>query len=116
MNNSVFEIKHNNENGYKPEEGSHLHNVLQNSTYENVKVNINKEIEGSEESGQIENDGIKVKEEIEIKEEPIDFTAGNYQCSQFEQEFPQNNTLIKNQIIYTGKKSYQCSYCEKSFS
>ncbi|CAL4157763.1 unnamed protein product, partial [Meganyctiphanes norvegica] len=115
-NSKIAEIKQKNENGNKPEEDSHLHKVLQNSPYGHFEVNINEEVEGSEKPEQIEDDEIKVKEELEIKEEPIDFTAGNYQCSQYEQEFPQNNTLIKNQIIYTGDKSYQSSHCDKSFS
>ncbi|CAL4068331.1 unnamed protein product, partial [Meganyctiphanes norvegica] len=74
------------------------------------------EIEGSDEPGQIEDDEIKVKEELEIKEEPIDFTAGNNHCSQYDQKFPQINTHMKNQIVYTGNKPYQCNQCDKAFS
>ncbi|CAL4059735.1 unnamed protein product, partial [Meganyctiphanes norvegica] len=93
----------NNENGIKPEGGSHFHKVLQNTTYGNFVVNVNEDIEGSEEPGQIEDDEIQFKEELEIKEEPIDFTSGNDQCSQYDQDFPHTNTPLKNQIIYTEK-------------
>ncbi|CAL4093912.1 unnamed protein product, partial [Meganyctiphanes norvegica] len=113
---NVLEIKHNKENGNKPESGSHFHKVLQNTTYGQFVVNVNEDIEGSEEPGQIEDDGIQFKEELEIKEEPIDFTAGNYQCSQYDQDFPHNNTPLKYQIIYTGNKPCQISHCDKSLS
>ncbi|CAL4088420.1 unnamed protein product, partial [Meganyctiphanes norvegica] len=116
---NIVEIKHNHENGTKPESDSHLHKVLQNSTYGHFEVNFNEVIEGDDEPGQIEDDKIKVKEELRIKEESIDFTAGNDQYSQYNQECPQNNsynTPMKNPIIYTGKKTYQCSHCDKSFS
>ncbi|CAL4066903.1 unnamed protein product, partial [Meganyctiphanes norvegica] len=53
--------------------------------------------------------------ELQIKE-PIYFTEGNCQCSQYEQEFSQKKTLIKNKKIYTGNKPYQCSHCDKPFS
>ncbi|CAL4130335.1 unnamed protein product [Meganyctiphanes norvegica] len=119
MNNSnIVEIKCN-ENGNKPEGGSHLHKVLQNSTYGSFEVKINEDIEGSEELGQIEDDEINVKEELEIKEEPINFTAGIYQCSQYEQEYPQNShkcSLIHHQTTHTGEKPHQCRQCDKAFS
>ncbi|CAL4060321.1 unnamed protein product, partial [Meganyctiphanes norvegica] len=90
--------------------------MKENSTYGNFEENVNEEVEGSEELGQIEDDEIQIKEELEIKEEPIDFTAGNDQCSQYDQDFPKNNIPIKHQIIYTGNKPYQSSHCDKTFS
>ncbi|CAL4068005.1 unnamed protein product, partial [Meganyctiphanes norvegica] len=113
---NICEIEHHNENGTKPEEGSHIHSVLQNSTYEHFEVNDNKENEGSEEPMQIEDVEMKVREELEIQEELIDFTAGNDKCSQYDQGLPHNNTSIKTQIIYTGYKPYQYSHCDNSVS
>ncbi|CAL4112546.1 unnamed protein product [Meganyctiphanes norvegica] len=60
---NIVDIKHNNENVTYPEEG-YLHRVLPNSTYAKIEVNVNEESDGSEEQ-------IKDKEEIEIKDEPM---------------------------------------------
>ncbi|CAL4085891.1 unnamed protein product, partial [Meganyctiphanes norvegica] len=64
-----------------------------------------------------------VKEEIEVKEEPIDTKSveincvkrklthteeKSYQCTICDKKFSQNCHLIKHEMVHTGKKPYQC--------
>ncbi|CAL4066568.1 unnamed protein product, partial [Meganyctiphanes norvegica] len=106
--NKVVEMKHN-ENGAKPEDGSYLHDVFQNSTYGKYEIKVKTEIEGNNEPIQIQDDKIKCKIELEIKEGSIASTEENYQCMQVDEAFPHNNTMAKHKRTNTGKNSYHCN-------
>ncbi|CAL4147118.1 unnamed protein product, partial [Meganyctiphanes norvegica] len=114
--NKLVELKHNNENGTKPENITYHREVFHNSTDGQFGVKVTKEMDGDEEPMQIQDVEMKCKEELEIKEEPIAFTEGNYHCSQGDKTFKYNSPPIKHQSAYTGKKPYQCSQCDKAFS
>ncbi|CAL4146918.1 unnamed protein product, partial [Meganyctiphanes norvegica] len=101
--NMDVEVKHDNNNINESEESCHPNDILQNSTYETVKVKVNCDIEVNEEPMQIEDVGIQLKKEIEIYEEPIASTGERY--------------LVKNDLTQTSReKSHQCSLCKESFS
>ncbi|CAL4260484.1 unnamed protein product [Meganyctiphanes norvegica] len=91
-----------------------------------------------EEKIKIQSVEMKLKEEIETYEEPIDFTGGNYlikheklafmehqitptdgktyQYSQYDKAFSQNTSINAHQETHTEEKPYQCSQCDKTFS
>ncbi|CAL4168455.1 unnamed protein product, partial [Meganyctiphanes norvegica] len=124
----VVEVKHNiNENGTKSEECSDIHEVLQNSKFGNIDVKTKEESEGNEEIIQIQDDKIKYKEELEIKEEPIVFIeefyhqithtgSTTYQRNYCDKVLSTNSDVIKNQATHTRERPYQCSQCYKAFS
>ncbi|CAL4146916.1 unnamed protein product, partial [Meganyctiphanes norvegica] len=97
------EVKHDNNNSIESEKSCHSNDILQNSTYETVRVKVNCDIEVKEEPMQIEDVGMQLKNEIEIYEEPIAFTGERY--------------LVKHNLTQTSReKSHQCSICKESFS
>ncbi|CAL4178335.1 unnamed protein product [Meganyctiphanes norvegica] len=96
------EVKHGNKNSIKSEESYHPHDICQNSEYETVKLKVNCKIEVKEEPILVQAIGKQLKKETEIHEEPSAFTVENY--------------LVKHDLIHTDEKSYQCSFCQKSFS
>ncbi|CAL4068034.1 unnamed protein product, partial [Meganyctiphanes norvegica] len=114
VSNKVVEVKHKNENYTKPEERTYIYEVFHNPKYGNLEVKVKKEIEVNEEPMQFQDFEIKRKE-FEIKDEPIAVTRENYQCSQGDKTFTQNIYPIKHQRTHTGKESYQCSHCDKAF-
>ncbi|CAL4152219.1 unnamed protein product, partial [Meganyctiphanes norvegica] len=85
------------------------------------------EREGNKETIQIQDDNIKYKEELEIKDEPIVFTgecyhqithtgSRTYQCNYCDKVLSTNSDVIKHQATHTRERPYQCSQCYKAFS
>ncbi|CAL4121794.1 unnamed protein product, partial [Meganyctiphanes norvegica] len=109
----VVERKH---NDIKSEEGSYLHEKCQNSIYVKFEVPVKEDIEGNEAPMLNQEGDITCKEELEIKEEPINFTEENYQYSQHDEPFPQISNPINHQGKNTSKNPYQCSHCDQAFS
>ncbi|CAL4245947.1 unnamed protein product, partial [Meganyctiphanes norvegica] len=108
--------EHNTKIGIKVKESSYLHEFCQTSTYGNFEINVKEEIEVREEPILIEGDEIKCKNELETKEEPMAFTRETYQRSKCDKAFSHNNALINHQRTHTWEKPYQCSQCDKAFS
>ncbi|CAL4213322.1 unnamed protein product, partial [Meganyctiphanes norvegica] len=67
-----------------------------------LEVNVKEEIKVKVEPIHMQMCVMKLKEEIEINEEPITDTWGSY--------------IVKQELPHTGGKSYQCSFCNKAFS
>ncbi|CAL4121825.1 unnamed protein product, partial [Meganyctiphanes norvegica] len=113
--NNDIEVKYSNENSVKPEKSCYSQEVLRKSAYGTSEVKTKEEIEatkGTINSLYVE---IKVKEDIEIYEEPL---AGErpHQYSKSDEAFSNKSALTKHQRKHNGKKPYKCRKCNKKLS
>ena len=92
-------------------------NDIQTLMIDDVKLNIKEEIEIKEEPLQIKGVELMIKEEIENNQEIIDFSSERaFQSVQCDMAFSQNSGVSRHMIIHTGEKPYQCSQCDTAFS
>ncbi|CAL4130457.1 unnamed protein product [Meganyctiphanes norvegica] len=91
-----------NEESIKPEGSDYTQNILRKSLYGNVEVTVKEEIEVKEEPINIKSVDINIAKEIPIYDEPISFIY--------------ESDLVKRELTHIDEKSYQCSICDKTFS
>ncbi|CAL4213292.1 unnamed protein product, partial [Meganyctiphanes norvegica] len=84
------------------DESDYPQNILRKSLYGNVEVNVKEEIEVKEEPINIKSVEINIAKETVIYDKRIAFPWGSH--------------LVKHELTHTEEKSYQCSICDKTFS
>ncbi|CAL4140735.1 unnamed protein product, partial [Meganyctiphanes norvegica] len=96
----------------KSDERYYPQDFLQKSPRRIIEVMVKGEIEVKEEPINIQDVDITLGKGIEVHEELIYFTEGNYLLKH--EPIHDNDTF--NQRTHSGEKQYQCSYCDKDFS
>ncbi|CAL4140736.1 unnamed protein product, partial [Meganyctiphanes norvegica] len=137
--NKEAELEQNNKQKDKSDERYYPHEFLPKSPRRIIEVMVKEEIDVKEEPINIQDVDINLEKGIEVHEELIYFTEGNYlvkhepihgddmlnqrthrgekqyQCSHCDKDFSTSSHLVEHQRTHTEEKSYQCSQCNQAF-
>ncbi|CAL4213315.1 unnamed protein product, partial [Meganyctiphanes norvegica] len=104
--------EHNNKQKVKSDERYYPQDFFQKSAHRIIEVMIKEEIEIKEEPIHIQDVDIKLENGIEVHEELVDFTEKN----DLVKHEPIHGDNKLHQRTHNDDKQYQCSHCDNAFS